>query len=286
MQTAFQFCEARVRETDKDRYLATLFAPERHRGPLFALYAFDGEIAHVRDRISLPLPGEVRLQWWRDILTGVGTGDAAAAPIASGLLAVVQRYALPVPALLDLIDTRTFDLYDDPMATLAALDDYAAGTSVAIVRLAARILNDGSDPGQEALACHAGTAATITAMLQRLPLHSARGQRYVPDDLLARHGAEAADLHSGRITPQLRAALAELREIVRRHLAALRMADDGVPERLLPAFLPVSLIAPTLARMEQSDPLKPPTVPQWRRQWTLWRAARDPARFVHVTPER
>jgi phytoene synthase len=286
MQTAFQFCEARVRETDKDRYLATLFAPERHRGPLFALYAFDGEIAHVRDRISGPLPGEVRLQWWRDVLTGVGAGDAAAAPIASGLLAVVQRYALPVPALLDLIDTRTFDLYDDPMATLAALDGYAAGTSVAMIRLAARVLNDGPDPGQETVARHAGTAATIAAVLQRLPLHSARGQRYVPDDLLARHGAEAADLHSGRATPQLRAALAELREIALRHLAALRTADSGIPDRLLPAFLPVSLIASTLARMEQGDPLEPPIVPQWRRQWTLWRAARDPGRFIQVTPDQ
>lgn len=287
MQQAFQFCEAHVREFDKDRFLATLFAPERQRGPLFALYAFDAEIAQVRDRISSPLPGEVRLQWWRDVLTGTEPGDAAANPIAAGLLQTVRRYALPVPVLLDLIDAHTFDLYDEPMATLAELENHAAGTSVPMIRLAARVLNDGLEPEQELSSRHAGIACTITALLQRLSLHSARGQRYLPDDVLARHGAAAADVQSGQVTRELRAALADLRQIARQHVVALKAGGAGVPRRLLPAFLPVSLVPPALARMGRADadPFHPSIAPQWRRQWTLWRAARDPARFIRIRPD-
>ncbi len=40
----FEHCAALVREADRDRYLATLFAPAEHRDALFALYAFNVEI--------------------------------------------------------------------------------------------------------------------------------------------------------------------------------------------------------------------------------------------------
>ena len=177
MEQAFQYCAERVREADKDRFLATLFAPASYRDPLFALYAFDAELSQVRDRITSPLPGEVRLQWWRDVLTGTEQGNASANPVAAALLHTVRRFALPVPAMLDLIDTHTFDLYDEPMATLAELESYAVGSLATMIRLAVQVLDGGTEPGQQASFRHAAIAGTITAVLQRLALHSARGNR-------------------------------------------------------------------------------------------------------------
>ena len=49
MQQAFAHCEALVRAADRDRFLAALFAPRERRGALFALYAFNVEIARVRE---------------------------------------------------------------------------------------------------------------------------------------------------------------------------------------------------------------------------------------------
>ena len=68
MQDAYAHCEAVVRAHDKDRFLAALFAPADLRRHLHALYAFDGEIARVREAAREVLPGEIRLQWWRDAL--------------------------------------------------------------------------------------------------------------------------------------------------------------------------------------------------------------------------
>ena len=59
-----------VREGDRDRYLAMLFAPADTRPHLFALYAFNLEIALVRERITEPAAGEIRFQWWREVLEG------------------------------------------------------------------------------------------------------------------------------------------------------------------------------------------------------------------------
>ncbi|MGZ8323236.1 MAG: squalene/phytoene synthase family protein, partial [Rhodoplanes sp.] len=61
---SYAHCEALVRAADKDRFLASLFAPAERRRRLFALYAFNAEIARVREVVRTPIAGEIRLQWW------------------------------------------------------------------------------------------------------------------------------------------------------------------------------------------------------------------------------
>src|SRR5262249_19947316 len=95
MQNASAHCEGLLRAADKDRFLATLFAPAEHRDALFALYAFNVEIARVREVVHEPVAGEIRLQWWSDVLDDAGRGEVAAHPVAAALLATITRYRLP-----------------------------------------------------------------------------------------------------------------------------------------------------------------------------------------------
>ena len=281
MQDAFAHCETLVRAADKDRFLATLFAPAEHRRALFALYAFNIEVSRVREVVREPLAGEIRLQWWREVLGGEGRGEVAANPVAAALTAAMARYALPRERLAALLEARRFDLYDEPMATLAALDGYAEGTASNLIALAAQILNGGRDAGIGALAHHAGLAYAIAGLLKALPTHAARGQLYVPVELLERHGARRPDGPGGKATPELRAALAELRLIARRHLAKARELVAAAPPAVIPALLVLAPAAATLTRMERRDyePFVPVEIAQWRRQWLIWRAARRPARM-------
>ena len=277
---AFEHCEQLVRAGDKDRFLATLFAPQKYRRPLFALYAFNLEVASVRERAREPMPGELRLQWWRDLLTGAGHGEVDAHPVAAALRDTIVRYRLP-PALFDrLLEARRFDLYNEPMPGLAELTHYAGDTSCGLIELAARILSDGRDPDAGELIGDAGTAYAIAGILRALPVHAARGQRYVPDDVLRHYHAQPEDLFAGRITSAWRAALAELRLRARQHLTEAREHVGAAPPVIAPALLPVALVRPTLDRMERRgyDPLRPSELPQWRRQWILWRAARSDLR--------
>jgi phytoene synthase len=281
MQDPFAHCEALVRAADKDRFLATLFAPAEHRGALYALYAFNSEIARVREVVREPVAGEIRLQWWSDVLAGEGRGDVAAHPIVAALHMIIARYALPVDRLDALIDARRFDLYDEPMATLVDLETYARGASSGLIALAAQILNGGGTPDIGELAEHAGLAHAMAGLLKALPSHAARGQLFVPLDVLHRHGADPHDVARGQATPQLRAALAELRRGARHHLAQARQAMKAAPFTVMPALLPIALIGPTLTRMERSDhdPFVPVEIAPWRRQWLIWRAARQPERI-------
>src|SRR5258705_5851694 len=152
MQDTYAHCDALVRATDKDRYLASLFVPAAVRQHLNALYAFNSEIARVRDAAREVLPGEIRLQWWRDVLAGEGRGEVNANPVAAALLDTIAQCGLPREPLLGLIDAHGFDLYDEPMATVAELEAYGRDTEAALMTLGARILtgDKGSGAGSPA----------------------------------------------------------------------------------------------------------------------------------------
>ncbi len=281
MQDAFAHCETLVRAADKDRFLATLFAPAEHRGALFALYAFNAEIARIREVARAPLPGEIRLQWWSDVIAGSGSDEVESHPVAAALLAIRTRYRLPPERLDRLIETRRFDLYDDPVRSLAELEHYVAGTSSNLVGLAAHVLSAGREQDVTVVAGHVGLAHAIAGLLKAFPVHAARGQLYVPLDLLQRHGASRDDVANGRVTPQLRAALAELRTVAWNALAQAGSLVAGVSSEVMPALLPVAPVGPLLARMARPDydPFVPIEITQWRRQWLIWRAARRPSRM-------
>ena len=271
-------CEALVRESDPDRYYATLFGPAEKRPHLFALYAFSGEIARVRETISGPMPGEIRLQWWRDALSGEARGSVADHPVAAALLATIERFGLPRQAFIDLIDARTFDLYDDPMPAIGDLEGYLGETSSALIRLASLVLADGRDPGGAEAAGHAGLAYGVTGLLRALPWHARRGQVFIPRDILERHGVTRDDIVMGRGGPGFLAALADLRALARHHLARFEAQPQRIPAEIRPAFLPVALVPGYLARMERPGYDAFATVierPAWLKIARLWRASRS-----------
>lgn len=275
--SAYRHCAAEVRAHDRDRYYATLTAPAAMRAHLFALYAFSAEVSGVRQAVSVPMPGEIRLQWWRDAVEGLSRGDVAANPVAAALEDTIARFSLPRQAFIDLIDARVFDLYDDPMPTTNDLDGYLGETSSALIRLASLILAGGRDPGAAEAAGHAGLAYGMTGLLRALPWHARAGRLYLPMDILGRHGVTRDDVVLGRGGPGVLSGLAELRALARTHLGRVRALQGTIARETRAAFLPVALVAGDLARMEQPgyDPFR--TVidgPAWQRIATLWWASR------------
>lgn len=274
---AYAHCASLVRRLDRDRYWASLLAPSSSRQHLFALYAFSSEIARVRDAISAPMPGEIRLQWWRDAAEGLGKGDVLANPVAAALCDTIERFRLPRQAFVDLIDARVFDLYDDPMPSVSDLEGYLGETSSALIRLATLILAGGEDDGGAEAAGHAGLAYGLTGILRALPWSARQGRLYLPRDLLQRHGVTRDDLVLGRGGPGVVAALADTRAIARRHLARTRELAGALTPRIRPAFLPAALVAGDLDAMDRrpQDTFRETVeMPAWRRIATLWRAER------------
>ena len=271
MQAAFSYCAELVRTADRDRFLATLFAPVGSRDALYALYAFNIEISRVADRAREAMPGEIRLQWWRDVLHGERGEEAGASPVAAALLNTLERRRLAADSLIALVEARRFDLYNEPMLTVAGLESYAVRTSSALIAMAAQIL--GVDAA--AAARPAGIGYGFAYALAALPRQAAQRKLYLPVELLARHGAGPDDVFSGRSSPRLNAAAAELRSLARGYLDATAAALGTLSDETWPAFLSVASLRAVLDRWERCDIFAPAELSAWRRQWLIWRASRN-----------
>lgn len=275
-QANFDICLATLRDTDRDRYLACLLSPEDRRGPLAAIYAFAAELARIRDLVHEPLPGEVRLQYWRDLLEGQAHGSSEANPLAAALLTTIERYRLPRATFVAMTEARIFDLYDDPMPSRTDLEGYCGETASALIQLAALVLDPAAAPAAAELAGHAGCAQAVTGLLQLLPLHRSRGQCYIPADILASVGSSPQEFLTGDGGPNAGHALAAMIALARDHLAAFERGAGALPESLRPAFLPLALTRANLDRIERAGVSvlrQSPRLPHWRRHWLLFRRA-------------
>lgn len=266
---------AALRQGDPDRYLSVLYAPADKRDALCVLYRFNAEIAGIRDRIHEPLPGEIRLQWWRDALAG-GAQGTAGHPLASALWEVIATHRLPLDAFDRYLEARIFDLYEDPMPSRTDLEGYCGETASALIQLAGLVLAPETAPAFAPAAGHAGCAQGIAGLLRLLPLHRARGQCYVPADILAAAGTNRDDFLAGRDRAGTERAVAAMVALGRDHAARFETEARGMPSALRPAFLPAALAPAYLGRVTAlgfKASTQPADISALRRHWTLLRRA-------------
>ena len=234
-------CLDEVRRLDHDRFLTTLLAPAASRARLIALYAFNVEIARVREAVTEPMLGQIRLQWWREAIEALAQGEARAHEAAVALSVTWERNTFPARRFLALIDARERDLTEEPFADLDALESYAEATSSMLMLLAAEALAGPRAEDARAAIGPAGKAYALTGLLRALPVHASQGRLYLPLDLLRRHDIDPHRIFAGDMSDPLRAAVRELAGRARELLAEARTERRRVDRVLLPALLPMSL---------------------------------------------
>jgi phytoene synthase len=272
---AAEFCADLVRTHDFGRYASTLFVPAAQRRELLAIYAFNVEVSRVHQQVSQPLPGEIRLQWWTDMLAGASHGGIEGNPVAAELLRVIQSRPLPIERLSRLVSEHQFDLYNDPMPTMAALEGYLNDTSSALFSFAAAVTGETSEE-IEHLARHAGLAQGIAAVMTRLPLDASRRQLFLPQQVLEHHGSGIEEIFAGKENPKIRAALDQLASEARKHLKMAMTLLATAPQEKRRVFLPLAWVDQDLKRMSRADndPFMMQAPSRLRTLWMLWRASR------------
>lgn len=267
--------EALVKDRDRDRYWSALFAPKAKRAPLFALYAFDAELDHIAAVVSEPLAGEIRLQWWRDVVEFAEPGHRTGNPAADALSAAISRHGLPKDSLRDMIDARIPALFGETLVDEEALKTALRETEGVVFALAALILGDDSD-GARSAAAHAGVAQGLTRMLLKLPSLASRQKPVLPTSYLEARGIDLVRIHRGETSASFEAALADLRGAAARELRQFHEKAASLTPAAWPAFLPLALVKPYLKAMaaRDFDPLHAPVaLSPLRRFWRIWRAA-------------
>lgn len=231
--------------------MAVLFAPEDKRGALYALLAFNLEIAKTRETVSEPMLGEIRLQWWRDAIEEIYGGAPRRHAVVQPLADAVARFALSRAPLDRLIDARAFDLDDSPPADLAALLDYAEDTSATITSLALEVLGARDETVIEA-GRNMGIAWALTGLLRAVSFHARARRQFLPTNLMVAARAKESDLFAGRSTPEICRVVERIANAARERIATARALRRDAPRAALPALLPAVLADAYLQRMAQA----------------------------------
>jgi len=264
-----------VRSLDRDRFQTALFAPAAHREALFALYAFNYEIARVRESVREGMLGQIRLQWWREAIDAAyGGGPVRQHEIVEAITAAIRERSLSRAHFDRLIDTRERDLDDEPLPDMAALEDYAEGSSAALIYLALEVLGTATPAALEA-AGHVGIAYALSGLVRAMAVHAQAGRLFIPAELAAEAGLDPHDYAGSRATPALRQAVETITSAARGHLAAARELRHDVPGAALPALLPARIADNALRRLERAgfDPFAGAALSDPLQSWRLVYAA-------------
>lgn len=248
---------AELKAQDRDRYMTGLFAPAAARDRLFALYAFNLELARVAEVVSEPMIGEIRLQWWREALDGIFHGHPRRHDVTEALAAAIHETPISQEALVAVIDARSADLEEAPFEHLDDLLDYLDASGGALVQLATVFLGA---PAPRPLALAAGRAYGLSGVLRAIGYHAAEGRVLLPKSLLRAEDIDAHDLIQHRATPGLHRVVAALADAAERALDELRAGRHEIPRAAVPAFLPAVLARSDLALLRRAnfDPFAPP----------------------------
>jgi phytoene synthase len=250
-----------VRDADPDRYFSALFAPAAARAHLFALYAFNHEVARIAETVREPMLGAIRLEWWRETAEQAARGAPRNHDVARGLAALLAARKVEFAALEGIIAARAFDASAERFADFAGLERHIDATGGALMRAACAIL--GGDP---ALARPAALAYGLAGLLRSLPFHNRRHKLYLPLDLLAAVDLTPEEFFVLGEDPRRAAIVRQTALRARDHFLSARRGPR--PRAALAALLPAALVPVYLRRLSRMG-----EVSIHRRQMALLSAA-------------
>lgn len=212
---------------------------------MFALFAFNLEIAKTAEVVSEPMLGQIRLQWWREAIEEIYAGQTRRHEVVGPLANAVSRRGLKKPLFDAMIDAREQDLQETAPADLDALLDYADLTGGTLAKLVEQVLGG---PGSS-VAAAAGRAFALAGLLRAIPFHARRRQVFLPTALVADVAVDMGELFELRPHAALANAVQGMCVPLRE---AIDLAGKEPDRRFFAARLPAVLARGYLRSIEKA----------------------------------
>jgi len=241
-----------LKKNDKERYYASLIIDKNHRSAAQSLFAFNAEISAIPLRVNEPQSGEIRLQYWVDLLEGGAHGKTEKNPIANDFLKIIKKYNLPIVPLVRLIRARRFDLYHDVMPDLQTFEGYAGETSSLLYQYLAIILNNAEIFENGDAAGHLGVAHALIGHVRSFGFNASRGRIFLPYSIFEKHQVKEQQIFKGQESENLQAAIKQILAIALEHLTKGKAAAKLSPKNIAPAFAFASVLSAQLKLLQRS----------------------------------
>ena len=227
-----------VQREDRDRYLVAMFAPPAARSELMGLYAFNAEVARIREVTSEPLIGQMKLEWWREVIIAIYEGGQVPQgnPVVESLKEIVDFHNLSRVHFDELLNSRADDMLEEAPKDLLALESFAEGTSARLLWLALEILGV-RDESSVAAARHVGIAWSLTGIIRAVLFHARVNRTMLPQDLMVANDLAGQAALMQKNANKISQVVKDIGAVARLHLERAGTYQADVDRRAVPALL-------------------------------------------------
>ncbi|PWN45752.1 hypothetical protein IE81DRAFT_333261 [Ceraceosorus guamensis] len=173
--TPAESCAQLVAQRDHPSNLSARFYPAHLRRHFLAIRAFNVETASVKDNVSNPTLGRIRVGWWRDAVRGAFDNKATQHPTVEALRdaihdpAVLANGGLMEDHFIRIIDARENDVLAPSVPPLLSeIESYSEGTASRLQYLSLNLLGI-SRASLDQIFSHLGKATGLTTLLSAFP---------------------------------------------------------------------------------------------------------------------
>ena len=241
-----------VKKYDYDRFLITLFAQADLREDLFALYAFNHEVAKIREAVSEPMLGEIRLQWWREAIEGIIEQKPRNHEVVLPLNDTFHKHELSSEIFIKVIDARSADIYGENPKTIEDFEEYLGATSGNLMKIAAHICGE-RDEEVLSLAYDLGLVWGLIGTMRAIRYHISLGKLSLPQDLMDEFGVTKRDIMGMESGENIKNLIQALSVSAQNHLDQIKADKKLLSKHVKPIFLLSSLSRSYLAMIKKAD---------------------------------
>ncbi|KAG2196011.1 hypothetical protein INT46_004486 [Mucor plumbeus] len=237
MQNALNYCKDSVRLRDYEGYLCVPFFPSELRNTQYAIRALNVELASIRENVSKPEIGKMRMQFWKDTIDKIYAGHPPEQPIALALSEALKTSKMSSMWMKRIISERvsTSNLDDHQFMTLKDMENYSENTQSSLLYLQLESLGV-KDVNADHAISHIGKMIGITTFLRSLPFHVSQKRLVLPAEITAKHNLVQENVFRGEIDG-MEDAVYDVATAAYDQLLTARSLMSQIPHEAFPALL-------------------------------------------------
>jgi phytoene synthase len=275
LRASYQECKRLNSIHGKTYYLATLLLPPAKRPHVHALYGFaryaDEIVDDLASNLTLDEKAFVLKKWSNQVLSDIKSGSSND-PIAAAVVDTTSRFKIPIAHFEAFLHSMNMDLSVRQYQTYEDLHEYVYGSAAVIglqmVSVLGTISPDAVTSANEA-AEKLGIAFQLANFIRDVGEDLDRGRVYLPMTELEAHGVNRQMLEARVTTPQIKSALNEQIQRVRRlqneSTAGIKLLTPGARECIQAASQLYCGIVDEVEKIDYQIFTKRAKTSNWRR---------------------
>ncbi len=236
-QQNLSFLSSEVKSNDYYRYLCCCAAPKQAVGGLLAIYAFNNEIAKIKDHTSEPMAALVRLTWWREAIDEIyANKNPRKHQVLEAIKELIQNTEIPRALFDKMLDARENDINRKTPEDIEELKKYIDASSVDLLLASLYALKIESNPIAREFSHYVGIAYAVVGIMRAMKWNAAKNYILFPRNMLEKHQLVAEDLVEGRNLIKAREIARELCDKAEINLRHAKAIAKDLPKEARPIY--------------------------------------------------